>query len=128
MLTPLEVALVAHNERFADDDPRWLDQVADLVDGLRRGTDSVRYRRTPVPGTKGTVDQLILSLGSAGVFTAAIEIVRAWLARDKRRAIEMTVTGADGQQRTVRVTAENAGPESFAHILAVVSTTLRERQ
>ena len=81
MPTTLEVGLVALNERYDDDDPRWRDQVADLVHELRRETESVQSRRAPVPGTKGTVDQLILALGSAGAFTAAVDVVRAWLAR-----------------------------------------------
>src|SRR6266699_4347227 len=114
MPATLEVDLVALNDRFDDDDPRWLDQVADLVHELRRETEALQSRRTPVPGTKGTVDQLILSLGSAGAFTAAIDIVRAWLARDKHRSVEMAVTDADGHKHTVRVSAENASADALA--------------
>ena len=69
MPSTIEIGLVASSERFDDDDPRWRDQVADLVYELRRQTESVQSRRTPVPGTKGTVDQLILALGSSGAFT-----------------------------------------------------------
>ena len=127
MPTTLEVGLVALNERYDDDDPRWRDQVADLVHELRRETESVQSRRAPVPGTKGTVDQLILALGSAGAFTAAVDVVRAWLARDKHRLVEMTVTDADGRTHTVRVSAENASADALAPLISAASTLAQER-
>jgi hypothetical protein len=127
MPTTLEVGLVAINERFDDDDPRWRDQVADLVQELRRETESVQSRRTPVPGTKGTLDQLILALGSAGAFSVAVDVVRAWLARDKHRSVEMTVTDAAGQKHTVRVSAENANADALAALISAASTLTEER-
>jgi exopolyphosphatase/pppGpp-phosphohydrolase len=127
MPATLEVGLVALNERYDDDDPRWRDQVADLVHELRRETESVQSRRAPVPGTKGTVDQLILALGSAGAFTAAVDVVRAWLARDKHRLVEMTVTDADGRTHTVRVSAENASADALAPLISAASTLAQER-
>jgi exopolyphosphatase/pppGpp-phosphohydrolase len=127
MPTTLEVGLVALNERFDDDDPRWRDQVADLVHELRRETESVQSRRTPVAGTKGTVDQLILALGSSGALTLAVDVVRAWLARDKHRSVELTVTDADGRTHTIRVSAENASNDAFAPLISAASALSQER-
>ena len=126
MPSTIEIGLVASSERFDDDDPRWRDQVADLVYELRRQTESVQSRRTSVPGTKGTVDQLILALGSSGAFTLAIDVVRAWLARDKHRSVEMTIIDAEGRQHTVRVSAENAGGDALATLISAASTLARE--
>jgi hypothetical protein len=126
MPATVEVGLTVQNDRYDDDDPRWRDQVADLLHDLRRETGSLESRRTPVAGTKGTVDQVILALGSAGVFTLAVDILRAWLARDKHRAVEMTVTGADGRTHTVRVTAENAGADALEPLIEAAASLSRE--
>lgn len=126
MSEPLEVRFVPLNDRFDEDDPRWLKQVADLVQDLRRGTDSVQSRRTPVSGTKGTVDQLILSLGSAGVFSIAVQMLRTWLARDKHRAVELTFTDSEGRTRTVRVSADNAGSDALAPLISAAATLAKE--
>lgn len=117
----LEVEFAFRNERYDEDDPRWRDQVADLVRELRLGTSSVHSRRTPVPGTKGTTDQLIITLGSAGAFTATVQILRIWLARDKHRVVEVTFSGADGSPQTVRISAENAGNDAIAPLILAAS-------
>jgi exopolyphosphatase/pppGpp-phosphohydrolase len=126
MATTVEIGLVATNERFDDEDPRWRDQVADLVDELRREAGSLHSRRTAIPGTKGALDNLILVLGSAGAFTAAVEIVRAWLARDKHRSVALTFTAPDGGTHTVHVSAENASSEAMTSFVSAASSMAAE--
>jgi Effector Associated Constant Component 1 len=121
-----ELSLMFHNSRYDDDDPRWRAQVGDLVGELRREAGPTRVARTPVAGTKGTVDQLILTLGSAGVIDAAVALLRAWLARDKHRSVEITVTGPDRQPTSVVISAENAGADAVAPLIAAASGLARE--
>lgn len=122
----LEIDLVAHNDRYHDDDPRWLEQIGTLIGELRRATESVHLLRDPVPGTKGAVDQLILSLGSAGVFSVALQVINTCLSRDRHRSVEMTFTDRSGQERTVRVSAENAGRDALAPLIEAATTLARE--
>ncbi|WP_433306971.1 effector-associated constant component EACC1 [Actinoplanes sp. CA-030573] len=122
----LEIALVAHNDRYDDDDPRWHAQTAALVHDLRAEAGSVRLDRTPVPGTKGAADQLILSLGSAGAFSVAVQLLGTWLKRDRHRSVELTFTDAAGNRRTVRASAENAGTDSLAPLIEAASELARE--
>ena len=84
----LEVAVEPHNDQYDPDDDRWRDQVATLHRDLHAHVDTVRRGR-PVTGTKGAVDQLIIALGSAGAFQAAVECFRAWLGRDHDRRIDI---------------------------------------
>jgi Effector Associated Constant Component 1 len=121
-----ELSLVFHNSRYDDDDPRWRVQVGDLAGDLRREAGPVRVGRTPVAGAKGTVDQLILTLGSAGVFEATVALLRAWLARDKHRSVEITVTGTDRRTTSVLINAENAGADAIAPLIAAASGLARE--
>lgn len=123
----LEIGLVASNDRYDDDDPRWLTQAATLVQDLRRDTGAVRVRRTPVPGTKGAVDQLILSLGSAGVFSVAVQLITTWVKRDRHRSVELTFTDAEGNPRSVRVSAENAGADALAPLITAATELAKER-
>lgn len=123
----LEIGLVAGNDRYDDDDPRWLAQAATLVHDLRRDIGPVRVHRTPVPGTKGAVDQLILSLGSAGAFSVAVQMISTWLSRDRHRSVELTFTDAEGNPKTVRVSAENAGSDALAPLIMAASELAKER-
>lgn len=121
-----EMSLKFHNSRYDEDDPRWRAQVGDLVGELRREAGPVRVDRTPVAGTKGTVDQMILTLGSAGVIDAAVALLRAWLARDKHRSVEITVTGTGRPTTSVVINAENAGADAMAPLIAAASGLARE--
>ncbi|MFC4071945.1 effector-associated constant component EACC1 [Actinoplanes subglobosus] len=123
----IDVELVVRNGRYHEDDPRWLDQIAALVSDLRRGTGAVHTRRTPVPHTKGAVDQVILTLGSAGVFSVAVQMINTWLSRDRNRSVEITYTDTQGRVHTVRVSAENASREAFAPLVAAAEKLAQEQ-
>ncbi|MGH9149319.1 MAG: effector-associated constant component EACC1 [Acidimicrobiales bacterium] len=98
----LELVIEPATDRFDPDDERWHDQVGDLMLGLRKEVGGVRREVTPVDGTKGGVAQVILALGSAGAFTAAVEYFRAWLGRDRTRRLEVSWE-VDGERQSVSV-------------------------
>jgi hypothetical protein len=113
-----EVAVEPRNDRYDPDDYGWLNQVATLYADLDAQVDTVRRGR-PVEGTKGAVDQFVIALGSAGVFGAVVDCLRAWLGRDRDRRIDVrwvengversvTLTGEDVDVRTVREVAKAA--------------------
>lgn len=119
-----ELSLIVRHRRFDDDDPRWRSQVSALLDDLRKETGALERRRTPVPGTKGSAEALVLALGSAGVVNASVQIIRAWLERDRHRSVELTFTDADGNPRCVTASAENAGRDVLAPIIAAAARTM----
>lgn len=115
---PFEVEIEPRNDSYDPDDVGWRDQVATLYADLDAQVDTVRGGH-PVEGAKGAVDQLIVSLGSAGVFSAVVDCLRAWLGRDRDRRIDlrwvengversMTLTGEAVDVRTMREVAKAA--------------------
>ena len=92
---PLKVAIMPQSERFSPDDDRWLDHVAGLARELRVGTGALNVERTHQPGAKGAAETLVLAFGSAGVFTSAVEVIKAWLARDRSRTVEVSWRDGD---------------------------------
>jgi Effector Associated Constant Component 1 len=92
---PLKVTVIPQSERFAPQDDRWLDQVAGLARELRAGTGALEIERSPRPGSKGAADTLILALGTAGAFTSTVEVIKAWLGRDRSRKVEVSWRDGD---------------------------------
>ncbi|HZC70460.1 MAG TPA: hypothetical protein VE442_07195 [Jatrophihabitans sp.] len=125
MADNLDISLLPHSERYEDDDDRWRDQIADLVHELRVETDAVKVSRTPVPGTKGSLDQLVLTFGSAGVFTTAVDVLKIWLARDKTRSVELTYQDRQGKEQRLSVTAEHANDDALAPVIAAVAAQIQ---
>jgi hypothetical protein len=116
----LDLVIEPRTERFDPDDDRWRRQVSDLVNGLDAEVGGIRRESEQVPGAKGTVDTVILALGSAGAFTATVEFLRAWLTRDRSRRLDLSWE-ADGRTEHVTVsgdaidmTALNRVAEAFA--------------
>ena len=101
---PFEVAVEPHNDQYDPDDEGWRDQVATLYADLDAQVDTTRRAR-PVEGAKGAVDQLIVALGSAGVFAAVVDCLRAWLGRDRDRRIDVRWV-ENGEERSVTLTGE----------------------
>ncbi len=124
MAETLDISLVPRSDRYEDDDDRWRDQVGDLVHELRVETDAVTVSRNRVPGTKGSLDQLVLTLGSAGVFTTAVDVLRIWLARDKSRSVELQYQDREGKEQRLSVRAEHADDDALAPVIAAVAAQI----
>ena len=124
MAETLDISLVPRSDRYEDEDDRWRDQVGDLVHELRVETEAVAVSRTRVPGTKGSLDQLVLTLGSAGVFTTAVDVLRIWLARDKSRSVELQYQDREGKEQRLSVRAEHADDDALAPVIAAVAAQI----
>jgi hypothetical protein len=109
-----EMALEPRSGDYEPDDDRWRDHVVGLVSELRRQVD-VERRGAPRPGTKGTLDELIVALGSAGAFTATVECLRAWLGRDRSRRIDVRWE-ENGAQRFVTLSGDAIDVDSVREI------------
>ena len=108
------IVIEPHSDQYDSDDDRWRDQVATLVADLDARADTVRRGR-PVEGTKGAADQLIIALGSAGAFQAAVDCLRAWLGRDRDRRIDVRWE-ENGVERSVTLTGEAVDAETVREI------------
>jgi len=109
-----EIVVEPRNDEYDPDDEGWRDQVAALYSDLDDSVDTVR-RGSPVAGAKGAVDQLVIAMGSAGVFTAAVDCLRAWLGRDKDRRIDLRWTQG-GEERSVTLTGEAVDNETMREL------------
>jgi hypothetical protein len=116
----LELVVEPRTDRFDPGDDRWREQVAAFYAGLRREVGEVRRERFEAPGSKGGFETVVLALGSAGVFAAAVEYFRLWLARDRTRGLRITHT-LDGREEVLVIQGEvidNAVLETLAAALA----------
>ncbi|WP_433222530.1 effector-associated constant component EACC1 [Dactylosporangium sp. CS-047395] len=79
------------------DHPARQSAATDLEANLRAAHYLLRGPLRPaVPGEKGWVHELGLSLGSAGAVAGAVNVIYLWFKRDRRRSIEI-VTEIDGE-------------------------------
>lgn len=115
----LRLKVDALNDHYDPDDERWLDQAGSLYRELRAEADVVPGGQ-PVPGAKGTVDQLIIALGSAGAFQAAVECFRAWLGRDRDRRINLTWDD-EGVMRSVTLSGGAADTAALRELAALAA-------
>lgn len=109
-----ELAVEPYNDQYRADDDRWRDQVTTLYEELGTQVDVIA-RGQPASGAKGALDQLVIALGTAGAFGAAVDCFRAWLARDKDRRIDVR-WDEDGVQHHVTLTGEGMDAESAREI------------
>jgi hypothetical protein len=73
-----------------------LDARAELMADLRTVAGArVTERGEPSEGAKGVATELIVGLSGAGGATAFVQIVKAWLQRDRRRSVTVTVTESE---------------------------------
>ncbi|SOD71875.1 hypothetical protein SAMN05892883_1336 [Jatrophihabitans sp. GAS493] len=117
----LAITVTAQTDRYDENDDRWLAQVAEFRHELRVETGCVQVAAVPTPGMKGGLDQIILSLGSAGAFTTTIEMLRIWLARDRTRSVHAVWTDDQGASREVTLSAENADSTTLAPLVEALA-------
>ena len=115
----VELRLEPVSERFDSSDDRWLDQVAGFVTELQDGVGGVTRQREPVEGTKGALDSILLSLTSAGALTAAVELLKAWLSRDRSRSVKVSWT-ADGSVQQLELAGNQVDSAAFDQVVSAV--------
>lgn len=101
----IEVVLNPTSDFFDENDPRWAQQKNVLVSDLQGRATKVEKRVDPVEGMKGGLETLIVTIGPA-VVTGIVDIIKAWLARDRSTKIELSAN-IDG--KTVSITADANG-------------------
>jgi Effector Associated Constant Component 1 len=117
---PFEVAVEPRNDSYDPDDQGWREQIATLYQDLDAQVGTVRRGR-PVEGAKGAVDQVIVALGSAGMFTAVVDCLRAWLGRDRDRRIDVRWV-ENGRERSVTLTGESVDNQTIREIAKAAVT------
>jgi hypothetical protein len=122
----LELVLEPRSDDYRPDDDRWREQVATLHRELRAGVDT-RLRGRSTPGTKGTIDDLIVALGSAGAFTAMVDCLRAWLGRDRTRTIDVR-WDEDGTERFVTFRGDAVDRETVRVIAAAAARRMGDEE
>jgi hypothetical protein len=122
----LDLVIEASSDRFDPDDDRWRSQVSELHRGLDTEVGGVRRESEQVEGAKGGIDTVILALGSAGAFTAAVEYLRAWLGRDRSRKLDVS-WDLDGRTERVTVSGEAVDMTALNRIAEAVAVRIGEK-
>jgi len=110
----LELVIEPRSDDYDAADDRWRAQVGTLQRDLAAQVETLQRSRSE-PGAKGTVDEVILALGSSGALTAAVECFRAWLQRDKNRSIDVR-WDEDGVERHVTFSGDNVDAATVKEI------------
>jgi hypothetical protein len=80
MADQVELRLEPPTDRFDALDDRWLEQVDGFVAELDQEVGGVDRDRAAAAGGKGfDLANIVLTLGSAGAFTATVEVIKSWL-------------------------------------------------
>lgn len=127
MSSTVEVAISTQTAKYDPDHSDWRNQVAALHTDLQRETGAVATRSEPALGTKGGFVDVILALGTSGALVAAVEVLRAWLGRDKTRSITATWTDEDGKERRFTLTGENLDQQSLTALSESIGRMIEGR-
>lgn len=111
------------SRRFDASDDRWLDQIARFQTELDRDVGGVTRQQTPVEGAKGLIDSILLSVGSAGGLTVAVEFFKAWLQRDDTRSLTVS-WHQSGTVHRIELSGRAADDAVLQRLLRDVSTGL----
>jgi hypothetical protein len=63
--------------------------------------------------SKGGIQELILAPGSASALWAIVRITKLWLARDRRRTIDLSISRPGSEPLTVHASGENLSLETL---------------
>jgi hypothetical protein len=119
----VDIQLEPGSTRFDALDDRWTAQVNDFASELSREVGSVRRSAEPQPGSKGAVASIVLTLGSAGAFTAAAEFLKSWLERDRTRVIKAAWT-EDGQPVTIELSGDGIEKGTLDRLASAVEARI----
>ena len=115
------VGLRPQSDHFDLNDARWARQVSTLLVDLEENAGTVRWRSSPARGTKGGTEAIILALGSAGAITAMVEVIKAWLTRDRSRSLEIVTVDEGPGRRVVTIRGDHIDDKTLHEAIRAVA-------
>jgi hypothetical protein len=109
----LRITVKPETTRFDTEDERWFRQVLELQGSLH----GIQVLSAPEPatlGSKGSVIQVLIELGSVGAYTAAVQVLQAWLTKDRGRKIIIEFF-KNGKVKSVELTGQAAPDKDALH-------------
>jgi hypothetical protein len=76
---------------------------------------------SPAGGTKGSVEAIILALGSAGAMTALVEVIKAWLGRDGSRRLTITTVDEAHRRRSITIQGDKIAEATIREAVRAVA-------
>jgi hypothetical protein len=73
-------------------------------------------RRTAEAETKGFSVDLVVSLGAPGAIVGLAQIIKAWLSRDRRRSLTVSIRG-DGGEKIITIGGEQVSTAALSDAL-----------
>lgn len=119
---PVTIEVAPSTAEWGAKNDRWREDLIELRQRLERELPAQVEPAEVEAGKLGLeLIPIVVALGSAGVFTAMVDVFRAWLSeRPGRREITAVITGPEGE-RTVTVTGDNVQSGDLAATLQEVA-------
>jgi hypothetical protein len=124
----IEVLIELEVGELTPSDPAYRVAGQDFISFARHSSD-IRLIESPEAGkssSKGTWDQLLLSVASPSAAAAAVALFRLWLQRDRRRSIKVEIRAAGSNP--IQMTAEGDNVSLDVLQKALTSTLDASRQ
>ena len=119
----MKLVIKPTSDDFDPDDSRWQKQVDELYKNLKNKEEVEAQKEVKtVEGMKGGGAEIIIALGSAGAFTVALEIFKAWLRSGRKRKLGIEIEEGN-VIRKYKVTAEGMDKKSVDELM---NTALNE--
>ncbi|WP_165960396.1 effector-associated constant component EACC1 [Actinocrispum wychmicini] len=114
----IEVRVEPASSVYDPNDAGWRKQAGGLSTSLAAANiGPVTKAGTAAEGSKGTLDTLIIALGSSGAITAAVEIFRSWLGRDRSRRLTLTIEAGDGEPTRISLDGTSTSDKAMETVL-----------
>lgn len=101
---------------YDPNDAGWRKQAGALGTSLA-SVGTVTRAGDAAEGSKGTLDTLIIALGSSGAITAAVEIFKSWLSRDRSRRLTLTIDSGAGRPTKIDVDGTSTSDKTVETVL-----------
>ena len=102
---------VPQDDHASEGDDRWDREVQTLIADLKDVGGDIRRPEVAAAGHKGgAAAEIILALGSAGVVTAAVQVIRAWLSRPSR-SLRLRYSDQDGKWTDIDIRSNNVSED-----------------
>ncbi|MGZ4761145.1 MAG: effector-associated constant component EACC1 [Ilumatobacteraceae bacterium] len=120
----IRVVVEPDTEKWDKDDDRWRLELIDLRQTLERDMPEAVEPAPKGPDGKGVfLVPVIMALGSAGVFTAMVESLKAWL---HRRPSNVGLTGQVEIDGKVMKFAVNGSNVESSELVSIVTTAFKD--
>lgn len=112
----MKLTIIPKSEKYDNNHIGWQEQIYDLRNEFIKTDAESIVEGKKIPNAKGIINDIILGIGSTGILTSVVDIIKAWIIKDPTRKLIIKFSDDEGKEVNFEIDSTGLSKKRFDEI------------